>query len=70
MRVPLLVVKTMGLIVVLDLGMSVWLLGLTGGAAGRPLIGLMPGASVMAPLALEAVPDGKKGRIVVLSAGA
>ena len=61
--------KTMGLIVVLDLGMSVSLLGLTGGAAGRPLIGLMPGASVMPPLALEAVPDGKNGRIVVLFAG-
>jgi hypothetical protein len=62
--------KTMGLIVVLDLGMSVSLLGLTGGAAGRPLIGLMPGARVMAPLALEAVPDGKNGRIVVLFSGA
>ena len=57
----------MGLIVVLD---SEALLGLTGGAAGRPLIGLMPGASVMAPLALEAVPDGKNGRIVVLFSGA
>jgi hypothetical protein len=64
------VVNTMGLIVVLDLETSVALLGLTGGAAGRPLIGLRPGAIVMAPLALEAVPDGKKGRIVVLSAGA
>ena len=59
----------MGLIVVLDLGMSVLLPGLTGGAAGRPLIGLMPGASVIAPLALEAVPDGKNGKIVVLFAG-
>ena len=63
------VVKTMGLIVVLDLGMLVSLLGLTGGAAGRPLIGLRPGASVRAPLALEAVPDGRNGRIVVLFAG-
>ena len=63
------VAKTMALTVVLDLGMSVSLLGLTGGAAGRPLIGLMPGAMVMAPLALEAVPDGKNGRIVVLFSG-
>ena len=60
------VVKTIGLIVVLEVAFS----GLTGGAAGMPLIGLMPGARVMAPLALEAVPDGKKGRIVVFSAGA
>ena len=60
---------TIGLIVVLDLGVLVSLLGLTGGAAGRPLIGLMPGARVMAPLALETVPDGKNGRIVVLFAG-
>jgi hypothetical protein len=64
--VPLLVVKMMGLIVVLD---SEALLGLTGGAAGRPLIGSMPGASVMAPLTLEAVPEGRKGRIVVLFSG-
>ena len=59
----------MGLIVVLDLGMPVSLLGLTGGAAGNPLIGLRPGARVMPPLALEAVPEGKKGSIVVLFAG-
>jgi len=59
----------MGLIVVLDLGMPVSLLGLTGGAAGKPLIGLIPGASVMPPLTLKAVPDGKNGRIVVLFAG-
>jgi hypothetical protein len=64
------VVMMMGLIVVLDSGMSVSLLGLTGGAAGKPLIGLMPGARVMAPLALEAVPDGRKGRVVVLFSGA
>ena len=60
----------MGLIVVLDLGISVSLLGLNGGAAGRPLIGLIPGASVMPPSTLEAVPDGKNGRIVVLCSGA
>ena len=59
----------MGLIVVLDLGISVSLLGLTGGAAGRPLIGLIPGANVMPPLALEAVPDGKNGRMIVSFAG-
>ena len=63
------VVKTMGLIVVLDLGTSVSLLGLTGGAAGKPLIGFRPGARVRAPLALEAVPEGKNGSIVVLFAG-
>lgn len=63
------VVKTMGLIVALDLATPVSLVGLTGGAAGRPLMGLRPGARVMAPLALEAVPDGKNGRIVVLFAG-
>jgi hypothetical protein len=57
----------MGLIVVLDLVTSVTLLGLTGGAAGIPLSGLMPGASVTAPLTPVPVPV--NGKIVVLSAG-
>jgi hypothetical protein len=62
------VLMTMGLMVVLDLETSVALLGLTGGAAGIPLSGLMPGARVTPPLTPVPVPV--KGKIVVLSAGA
>jgi hypothetical protein len=62
-------VKTMGLIIVLDFATSVLLLGLTGGAAGMPLIGLRPGAIVTPPETPDAVPDGTKGRMVVLPAG-
>lgn len=62
-------VKTIGLMVVLDLETSVLLLGLRGGAAGIPLIGLRPGAMVTPPLTPEAIPDGENGKMVVLSAG-
>ena len=57
----------MGLIVVLDLATSVMLLGPTGGAAGMPLSGFMPGASVTAPVTPASVPV--NGKIVVLFAG-
>jgi hypothetical protein len=62
-------VKTMSLMVVLDFATSVLLLGLTGGAAGMPLIGLRSGAIVTPPETPDAVPDGTKGRMVVFPAG-
>jgi hypothetical protein len=64
---PAMVVKTMGLIVI-DLESSVLLLDLTGSASGGPSMRLMPGARVTPPETLEAVPDGKKGGMVVSSA--
>ena len=39
-------VKTIGLMVMLSFGVVVSFAGLRGGAAGKPLMGLMPGATV------------------------